>query len=63
MSGKSFNFEILWAGWEGDYKAEVIDGKLYVSHKEWSRSDLKERIAVYKVALRDAEKALGLMNE
>ena len=54
-------FEIFWAGWEGDYEAEVRDGKLYVSGKEWSKSDLKERIAAYKVAIKNAEKALELM--
>ncbi len=54
-------FEIFWAGWEGDYEAEVRDGKLYVSGKEWSKSALKERIAAYKVAIRNAEKALELM--
>ncbi len=61
MSGRLFEFEILWAGWEGDYEAEVKDGKLYVSRKEWSKSDLKERIAAYRIAIRDAEKALELM--
>lgn len=62
MSEELFKFEILWAGWECDYKAEVRDGKLYVSGKEWSKSDLEERIKAYAIALRDAEKALGLMN-
>ena len=61
MNGKLFKFEILWAGWEGDYEAEVRDRKLYVSEKEWSKSDLKERIAAYKVAIKNAEEALELM--